>query len=161
MQTYQIGIYKMIIEFYKKFKYSKFKSLTNKRCQELDDIVSKWWNYFHYKHEFLEIANFIAKKLTTSYKNFGLKNGDEIFYFYIKMLDPSLILLEIHECANTIEEFNYLVETNLHFFDKYLLTLEKTLNDTLQIYSSIDLWSREAIRNNHLINIASPNEKKR
>ena len=62
------------------------------------------------------------------------------------MLDPCLTILEIYESANTTKELKYLMEINLHFFDKYLLKLEKILNNTLHLYSSIDLWSREIIR---------------
>ncbi len=132
--------------FYKKIKFSKFKKLTPERCNEIDIMVSNWWEYFHNTSNFLTLMDFLATKLTTSAKIFNLNNGDEIYYFYIKMLDPCLVLLEIYESANTMPEMKYLAKTNFHLFDKNLLRLEKLLNEQLKFYTSTDLWSRDSIR---------------
>lgn len=138
--------YANVNNFYKKIKFSKFKKLTSERCNEIDNMVSKWWEYFHNTSNFLTLMDFLATKLTTSAKIFNLNNGDEIYYFYIKMLDPCLVFLEIYESANTLPEMKRLAKTNFHLFDKNLLRLEKLLNDQLKFYASIDLWSRDSIR---------------
>ena len=147
MPKYQIFSRNNVINFYKKIKFSKFKNLTKERCLEIDELVNNWWAYFHNNAvSFLVVSYLVADKLTTSAKTMGLNNGDETFYFYIKMLDPSLVMLEIYETANTTEELQELVTKNFPIFDHYLLKLEQLLNEQLQIYKPEDLWARDVIR---------------
>ncbi len=137
----------LIINFYKKIKFSNFKNLTAKRTQELDELVAKWWSYFHDRSAgFLTLSFNVSQKLTVSSRGLGLKNGDEIFYFYIKMLDPSFVLLEIYEISNQKDELKELAELNFGIFDPYLLKLEKLLNQRFVYYKEGELWDRDTIR---------------
>ena len=131
---------------YIKTKYRKFTTLTKEKCEEIDNLVNRWWYRFHTSSSYLINACRLAEKLTISAKIMGLNSGDEIFYFYIKMLDPDFKLLEIHEISNTKEEFQKLVKMYFPFFDNCLLKLEKALNNQLKIFEANDLWAESTIK---------------
>ena len=147
MSKIQVYYPELIINFYKKIKFSSFKNLTSERAQEIDDLVAKWWSYFHdHSLGFLTLVFNLSQKLTVSSRGLGLKNGDEIFYFYVKMLDPSLVLLEIYEISSQKEDLKKLAELNFGIYDPYLLKLEKLLNQRFVYYKADDLWDRDTIR---------------
>lgn len=136
-----------VLNFYKKTKFYKFSTLTPERCQEIDELVQKWWVYFHsHAIGFLTLVHNLSQKLTISSRTLGLLNGDEIFYFYVKMLDPSLVLLEIYETCCQKEDIKKLAELNFGVYDGYLLRLEVLLNKRLGYYKADDLWARDSIR---------------
>lgn len=136
-----------ILNFYKTLKFTNFATITPERKEELDDIVNKNMPFFKNQTEGpLSLMNLLAERLTVSYKRFGLLNGDEKAYFYIKILDPTLQHLAVYEAANTVLEQRELAKKNLNIFDKYLIFLEKMYNEKFQEYEINDLWSRDSIR---------------
>lgn len=136
-----------INNFYKKIKFSKFMSLTEERAKEIDELVNIWWNYFHNNTlGFLNLMSFLAMKLTASSKKIGLFSGDEILYFYVKMIDPSLVFLEIYESSSTKEELVNTTKLNFKIYDNVLIYLENCLNKRFKFYNPDDLWARDSIR---------------
>ena len=89
---------------------------------------------------------FTSERLTTSYKNFGLLNGDEVAYFFIKLVDPELLFLEVYESANKVQEIKDYCLCNFRIHDKFLIYLEKCYNIKFKEYSPDDLWARDAIK---------------
>ncbi len=139
--------YYFILMFYQKIKFTKFKRLTKERCQEIDELVAQFWPFFHDdSSDFLNQCYNIVLYLITSYHKIGLKNGNEIYYFYIKMTDPSLVLLEIYETSNKREEIKNLAELNFGFYDPELLKLEIILNKHFNYYKFGELWDRDTLR---------------
>lgn len=137
----------VILKFYRLLRLTSFRSISDERRKELDDIVE------HYRYFFVSqtcgtfnLMTLVAERLITSYKNYGLQNDDEKAYFYIKIVDPNLMFLEVYEAANKKDEIKDLCLKNFHLHDKYIIYLERLLNNRFQDYDPDDLWSRESIK---------------
>lgn len=113
-----------ILNFYKNLKFTGFKTISPDRKKELDVIVEKNIYYFRNNTETkLTLMTVLAEKLTTSAKNYGLLNGDEQAYFFVKMLDPELKYLILYDISNNTEDIK--PGRKIEFYDKYLIILEK------------------------------------
>lgn len=138
---------KSILNFYKNLNFTKFLKITEERKEELDNIVAKNVTYFRNSTiGNLTLMTLLSERLTTSYKNYGLQNGDEKAYFFVKIIDPDLQHLAIYEAANKIEDVKEFSIKNFNYYDKYLITLEKHLNERFKEYETEELWSRENIK---------------
>jgi len=136
-----------IIKFYKTLKFTNFETISPDRKEELEVIVNKWKNTFILNSVGLQtLMTYTAEKLTTSYKTYGLKNGDEIAYFYIKIVDPDFMFLEVYESSNFDDEICKYCMLNFHFYDKFLIHLEKAYNKYFKEFLPEDLWTRELIK---------------
>ena len=89
---------------------------------------------------------FAAERLTISYKTYGLLTKSEAAYFYINIIDPNLLFLEIYEAANMVQERRNFSFLNFGIYDQYLMYLEKMYNNYFLDYNPDDLWSREKIK---------------
>ena len=90
--------------------------------------------------------HYTAERLITSSRNYGLTNGDEKAYFYMKMVDPDFLFLEVYEAANMKDEIKDFSMKNFRIYDGVLIKLEKQFNELFMIYGPNDLWSRERIK---------------
>ena len=96
-------------KFYQFLEFGKFNSLSVERMQELDEIATKYKNEATAKYKNrMSIMAITANKLLSSSTNLGLQNGDEIAYFYIKVVDDRLLYLEIANLAENKEELSTL-----------------------------------------------------
>ena len=150
-----------IIKFYTSIGFTNFNNLEEERIVAIDDIALR--SSFFMAYDTITLGSLMtrcAEKLTTSSRNFGLLNGDEAIYFYIKIVDPDFLFLEAYESANKKEEIKPLCLQNFKIYDPTLIYFEKIFQRKFKLESLKDLWARERI-NTHLINMASPKEKKR
>ena len=137
----------VILKFYQYLGKIDFTTITNDRRKEIDLIVAKHNYYFKTNSiGFLTLMTFVAERLTTSYKTYGLLDKNEAAYFYINIIDPNLLFLEVYEAANMKQEQKDFSFLNFGIYDKYLMFLEKTYNDYFLDYNPNDLWSREQIK---------------
>jgi len=137
----------IILKFYKTMKFTKFKMLNEERKQELDLVVNKWTFFFKENISgYLSLMVKVSEKLMTSAKSFGLMNGDETAYFYIKLIDPDLKMLEIYECSNTKDEIKSFCLKNFGFYDNFFIFLERCYNERFHEYTSDELWTRDSIK---------------
>lgn len=137
----------VILKFYQYLGKIDFTTITPERRNELNKIVAKY-NYYFHKNSigFLTLMTFVAERLTTSYKTYGLLDKNEAAYFYINIIDPNLLFLEVYESANMIQEQKDYSFLNFGIYDKYLMYLEKVYNNYFLDYDPDDLWSREQIK---------------
>lgn len=136
-----------ISKFYKTLKFTGFKKISQERKDELDIIVSKYEYYFKNMTDTkLALMSLLADRLITSSKTYGLLNGDEQAYFFVKMIDPELNHLALYEASNKIEDIKNNAIKDFNFYDKNLIILEKYLNERFHEYDVDDLWSRDSIK---------------
>lgn len=136
-----------ILNFYRQLKFTGFLKITDERKAELDEIVAKNSTYFkNVTDNSSALMSLLSDRLTTSAKRYGLLNGDEAAYFFIKVIDPELQRLAVYEAANMTGEVKELSIKNFHQYDKYLIVLEKYYNKRFQEYDIDELWSRENIK---------------
>ena len=136
-----------IIKFYKTLKFSNFLRISEEKREILDTIANNWRPFFvNQSIGMSSLMTFVAEKMITSSKNYGLTNGDEIAYFFIKIVDPDLLFLEVYESANKIDEIKELCMKNFRFHDKFLIYLERCYNKRFHEYTPDELWSREKIK---------------
>lgn len=136
-----------ILNFYKYLKFTGFKAVSPERKDELDALVEMHKFYFTKNTSGkLALITLLSERLTTSPKNYGLLNGDEQAYFFVKMVDPELQHLAVYEAANNAKDIKELAIKNFGFYDKYLVMLEKYLNKRFQEYDIDDLWDRDNIK---------------
>ena len=76
----------------------------------------------------------------------GLETGDEVAYFFIKLLDPTLLHLEAFESANLADEMKEFCFRTFRVFDKNMITLQKLYNARFREYAPEDLWDRQTIK---------------
>ncbi len=132
---------------YSKLGFASFGTLTPEKCEELDKLVAKWQYYFTSKTTgYRAKLNLVSERLLTSYKNMGLETGDEVAYFFIKLLDPTLLHLEAFESANLADEMKELCFKTFRVFDKNMITLQKLYNARFREYAPEDLWDRQTIK---------------
>lgn len=137
----------VIIKFYKTLKFNNFKTLNLDRIQEIDEIVERYRPIFiNNTIGLLTLMHYTAERLITSSRNYGLTNGDEKAYFYMKMVDPDFLFLEVYEAANMKDEIKDFSMKNFRIYDGVLIKLEKQFNELFMIYGPNDLWSRERIK---------------
>jgi len=137
----------VILRFYHYLGKVDFTSITSDRRKELDKIVAKHTYYFQTQSAgFLTLMTFVAERLTISYKTYGLLTKSEAAYFYINIIDPNLLFLEIYEAANMVQERRNYSFLNFGIYDQHLMYLEKMYNNYFLDYNPDDLWSREKIK---------------
>lgn len=137
----------VILKFYQYIKMPNFESIDEQRRIELNTIINKYHYFFHNQtYGLLTLMTMVSEKLLTSYRNYGLLSKDELAYFYINMIDPTLQFLEVYESANKVPEIKEFCFKNFGICDKYLIELEKRYNLHFKDYTSEDLWSRETIK---------------
>ena len=135
-----------ILKFYRLLDFTYFIHLSKERIDEIDKVIEKNRIYFTKDTAILPtLMTFVAEKLLTSAQRYGLQNGDEIAYFYIKMIDSNLLFLEAFESANKEDELKDYCMRNFRIYDRMVINLEKALNKKLKIISNDDLWSRDTI----------------
>ena len=138
-----------IKNFYRSIKYSHFLNLTPERVEEIEALIDKWRHFFETNIVTTgQKMTFVAERLTTSAKQFKLFTGDEILYFYIKMVDPDFLFLEAYESANTRDQFVAICKKNFGLVDSILTHLEKEANSRFQIIKDDELGSRNCIDKN-------------
>ena len=137
----------IIIKFYRTLDFTDFMSITDERRNELDKLITRYSFYFKSQSIGpLSLMTLVAERLVTSYKSFGLSNGDEKAYFFIKLIDPELQHLAVYESANKIPQIKEYCMKNFRIYDKYLIHLEKCYNQRFQDYEPDELWGRDNIK---------------
>ena len=129
-------------KFYQFLDFTNFKLLTIERMAEIDQIVSKLKGEMAKYKSKMSIMGIIANRLMASSQSLGLKNGDEIAYFYIKIVDEKLIYLEIAELAENRHELATLCKRRFGVYDNVIIQLEKYLVnrlDALQIEKDAEM----------------------
>lgn len=133
--------------FYRSLNFKGFKTITDAKKEELDSIILIWYEKFHqFNLKGLDFVVLVAIKLIEDPSGYNILTGDEIAYFFIKMIDPELLALECYEVANTNEECRKLLLLNLGYCDSRLIVLEKYYNNRFQIFNKEEMWSLERIK---------------
>ena len=117
---------KTINNFYRNMRFTNFIFLSSDKIAEIDETVKQ--NRYYFTSRTLSVAQvmtFAAEKLTTSKTNFGLTKGDEVAYFYMRIVDPDFLFLEIYESGNTKDEIIAMSKEYFHLYDSYLIHIEK------------------------------------
>lgn len=125
--TYDQNTQKAIMNFHASTKkdFTGFKRITPERKMELDSIIEKISTV--YQNKFYSTNRIMLKtseKLTTRAKEYGITNGDEKYYFYIKLVDPNLDLLSKYLEINDKELFKSWIIKNYAVYDNILIQLE-------------------------------------
>ena len=137
----------VVIKFYKTLKFTGFTQISDQRKEELDIIVAK--NIIALKKKTvgpLSLMTYVAGRLTACSNTIGLNNGDEKAYFFIKVVDPKLEHLAVHESAMTISEIKENCLNKFQIYDKNLIKLEKCYNERFQVYKPEELWGRDNLK---------------
>jgi len=135
-----------IVKFYGLVNKSAFLSISPERREELDRIVEGKMGLLTSNIITIPVLmTHTAEKLITSSKNFGLRNSDEMAYFYIMIVDPDLKFLEAFESASKVDELKEYCFNNFRIYDKTIIGLEKRLNRRFNIIGIPDLWARDSI----------------
>jgi len=136
-----------LIKFYQSLNFTNFESITDERKLELDKIVKIIGKKLSAKiNGKLSLMTLIAERLTTSYKYYGLLNGDEKAYFFIKIIDPELDFLKAYESGNKLEEIREYFLRTYQLFDIQLIRLEKAYNDKFNEYELENLFNEDIIK---------------
>ena len=138
---------KTLYKFYGMIKNLNFYDICEERRNELNLIVK--YHHKYYSSQTcgpLTMTFFTADKLIYSAKHYGLHNAAELAYFYINMVDPELKFLEIYECANMQQDVKPMCLANFHYYDAYMIHLERLYNERFEDYTPEELWSRESIK---------------
>ena len=123
-------------KFYQFIDFSNFKLLTTERMAEIDQIATKLKGELAKYKSRMSIMGIVANRLMASSQSLGLLNGDEIAYFYIKVVDDNLLYLELANLAENKEELRELCKRRFGVYDNVIIQLEKFLVnrlDNLQI----------------------------
>ena len=118
-------------KFYKFIDFSNFRLLTIERMAEIDQIVSKIKGEMAKYKNRMSVMAIVANRLMTSSQTLGLKNGDEIAYFYIKAVDEKLLYLEIANLAENKDELRKLCKRQFGVYDNVIIQLERYLVNRL------------------------------
>ncbi|MBE6156766.1 MAG: hypothetical protein E7161_03360 [Firmicutes bacterium] len=143
----------ILISFYKNLHFKGFKTITDDRKKELDDIVLKWFSIFHNTDNINDDKNIgfmsrVAWRLICDSHYLGLNTGDEIAYFFVNIVDPELIFLECYEAANSKEELLKFCRMNFQTYDAKMIVVEKYYNERFRIFTPDELWTLERIKKN-------------
>ena len=132
---------------YRNLRFTGFETLTPERCAELDRLAARWEYFFVSKTTgYRAKLNLVAEKLSTSHKSMGLDTGDEVAYFFIKIMDPTLLHLEAYESANKVEESKEFCFKTFRLYDKNMINLQMKYNAHFKEYEPADLWDRDTIK---------------
>ena len=144
---YYVNSLKEIALFYRYISSVDFSKLTYDDIQNVKLYVNKWYYYFHSKAPGRQkLMGFVAEKLRISNGYYGPKTIEEKALFYILMVDPNFLFLEVYEIANTIDERKYLAKLNFNLIDEKLMMLEKKCNNEFKFYNEDDFLSFERIK---------------
>ncbi len=136
-----------IFKFYNTLGFTNFGNLSEERITEIDEIVARYSFLMSYGTKSLgSLMTRCAEKLTTSRRNFGILNGDEAIYFYIKTVDPDFLFLEAYETANKKEQIKPLCLENFGIYDSVLIYFEKLFQKRFKLESLEYIWSRSRIK---------------
>ena len=129
-------------KFYQFLDFTNFKLLTIERMAEIDQIVSKLKGEMAKYKSKMSIMGIIANRLMASSQSLGLKNGDEIAYFYIKAVDENMLYLELNNLAENKEELRELCKRQFGIYDNVIIYMERCLAnrlDSLQIEKDAEM----------------------
>lgn len=130
-----------------------FLFLTTKRLEELKNLAEESRPYFNRGITSLAgLMSLSACKLTTSARNFGLQNSDEIIFFYLTLVDPDFLFLEAYECANRKDQIEPLCIANIGIYDPYIIYYEVLLQRRFRFPELDVLWARGRINTDVLFN---------
>lgn len=136
-----------LVKFYNMIKSCDFSSIDVERRKELDHIIQYHIYYYRSRtYGTLSMSFFTADKLIASSRSYGLINPAEMAYFYINMVDPDLKFLEIYELANMKEDIKPMCFANFHYYDSFIIQLEKEYNDYFNVFEPEALWSRNSVK---------------
>ena len=128
-----------INHFYSTLNYYGFKTISEERKNYLNEIIMQNYNSLYQEDLKSRMYKTIIWLYTNS-KKLALKNGDELAYIYINIVDPSLLFLEVHEVANTKEEEKGFCYNNFGLYDPALIRLETKFNEHFRLYNLDELW---------------------
>ena len=129
-------------KFYQFIDFTNFKLLTQDRIIELDQKAAKIKGEMAKYRNRMSVMGIVANRLMASSQSLGLKNGDEIAYFYIKVVDDNLLYLELANIATDKEELKDLCIRKFGVYDNVIIHLEKYLVnrlDSLQIEKDAEM----------------------
>lgn len=133
--------------FYRNLQFAGFKTIDETKQIELDNLVSAWYDVFHKNNiNKFDLAVLVSYRLIFDLKLYDSLSGDEIAYFFIKIVDPDLIALECYEAGNTKKEIRDLLLKNLGFCDTKLIFLEKYYNNYFHVYDINEIWALDRIK---------------
>lgn len=142
-----------ILEFYKKQRFFGFLFLNKKRLAEIKEIAeANRANLSSNTSTLGGLMSLSACRLTTSAQKFGLKNSDEIIFFYITIIDPNFNYLEAYECANKKDQIKSLCIANFGIYDPYIIYYEVLFQRRFHFPELTDLWARGEINCDILFN---------
>ena len=119
-------------KFYQFLDFTNFKLLTTERMAEIDQIASKLKGEMAKYKSRMSIMGIIANRLMASSQSLGLQNGDEIAYFYIKVVDDNLLYLELANLAENKEELKELCKRRFGVYDNVIIQIERYLVNRLE-----------------------------
>lgn len=129
-------------KFYQFIDFTSFRSLTPERMTEIDELVSKIKRETTKYKNRMSLMGVIANRLLASSQSLGLKNGDEIAYFYIKAVDENMLYLELNNLAENKEELRELCKRQFGVYDNVIIYMERCLAnrlDSLQIEKDAEM----------------------
>ena len=129
-------------KFYQFIDFTSFRSLTPERITEIDELVSKIKRETAKYKNRMSLMGVIANRLLASSQSLGLKNGDEIAYFYIKAVDENMLYLELNNLAENKEELRELCKRQFGVYDNVIIYMERCLAnrlDSLQIEKDAEM----------------------
>ncbi len=127
---YNVDIMK---KFYQFLDFSRFNTLSLERMQEIDKLIISFKNRTNSKYNNrMSVMSYTANRLMTSSQQMGLLNGDEIAYFYIKVVDDSLLFLELATLAEDKDELRELCKRKFGVYDNVIIHMEKCLVNRLE-----------------------------
>lgn len=136
-----------IWNFYQNMNFRNFRNLSSEKIGEIEQRVLKESYFFKGKAPTLgSLMTFTAAKLTSSSRLFSLTNGDEIAYFYIKMVDPDFLFLEAYESANMKDEVKEICMENFHIYDPGLIFIERVFQKKFKPSELENIWARNRIK---------------
>ena len=142
------GITKEVINlFYSSLNYNYFEGLTTERIKEIDVLAQNLKsNFFEETLSLFEKAYIASSKLTKQFTKYGLRTSDEALYFFIRLIDPSMQILEAYESISNVKELRLVCIENFGYYDRSLIMYEKELNKKLNLYNPDELWMRDTIK---------------
>ena len=135
-----------IMSFYASRRCTGFLMLNESRIPEIESSAALNHEFMaQYTSSLGELMTRCAEVLTTSAQDFGLANGDEVIFFFIKTVDPDFLFLEAYESARKKEDVKPLCLHNLAIYDPYLIYYESLFQRRFKPASLQDLWTRGKI----------------
>lgn len=129
-------------KFYQSINFSRFENLSLERMQEIEKEAEKLRNIMSKYKNRMSVMGIVANRLLASSQSLGLLNGDEIAYFYIKVVDNNLLYLELANLAENKEELRELCKRQFGVYDNVIIYMEKYLVnrlDSLQIEKDAEM----------------------